>query len=57
MPDGRSVRWGIRNTSVDYNLHLPARTGLKTKSVYSVFDKEPFGSKHPREMVFAAQKA
>jgi SAM-dependent methyltransferase len=93
MPDGRSVTWGIRNTSVDYNRqiihedlfydirypdgheerivypspmryffryeveHLLARTGFRTESVYAGFDKEPFGSKYPSELVFVARKA
>jgi len=93
MPDGRSVTWGIRNTSVDYNRqiireemfynvrypdrheeqmiypssmryffryeveHLLARTGFRTESVYASFDKEPFGSKYPSELVFVARKA
>ena len=93
MPDGRSVTWGIRNTSVDYNRqiiqeemfynirypdgheeqmvypspmryffryeveHLLARTGFRTESVYADFDKEPFGSKYPSELVFLARKA
>ncbi|MFC1683451.1 class I SAM-dependent methyltransferase [Candidatus Zixiibacteriota bacterium] len=93
MPDGRSVLWGIRNTSVDYNRqiiqeemfydirypdghaerlvypspvryffryeveHLLARTGFRTEAVYASFDKEPFGSKYPSELVFLARKA
>ncbi len=93
MPDGRSVTWGIRNTSVDYNRqiiheemyydirypdgreermvyptpmryffryeveHLLARTGFRTESVYAGFDKEPFGSSYPSELVFLARKA
>jgi len=93
MPDGRSVTWGIRETSVDYDCqvihaemyynilypdgrkeqivypspgryffryeveHLLARTGFKTESVYAGFDKEPFGSRYPSELVFVARKA
>ncbi len=93
MPDGRSVTWGIRNASVDYNRqviheemfydirypdgheehmvypspmryffryeveHLLARTGFRTESVYAGFDREPFGSKYPSELVFVARKA
>jgi SAM-dependent methyltransferase len=92
MPDGRSVIWGIRYSSVDpnrqvineelfYNIHYPdgheerivypealryffrfevehllARTGFRTESVYADFDKEPFGSKYPSELVFLARK-
>jgi SAM-dependent methyltransferase len=93
MPDGRSVTWGIRNASVDYNRqiiyeemyydirypdgrmeralypspmryffryeaeHLLARTGFGVKAVYAGFDREPFGSDYPSEMVFVARKA
>ncbi len=93
MQDGRSVTWGIRNTSVDYNQqiiqeemfynvvypdghkekmvypcpmryffryeveHLLARTGFELTSVFADFDKEPFGSKYPSEMVIVACKA
>jgi len=37
--------------------HLLARTGFRTESVYASFDKEPFGSKYPSELVFVARKA
>lgn len=37
--------------------HLLARTGFRTVSVYADFDKEPFGSKYPSELVFFARKA
>ncbi len=93
MPDGSSVKWGIRNISVDYNRqiiheemfyyvchpdgqkehfvypspmryffryeveHLLARTGFRIESVYAGFNKEPFGSKYPSEMVLVARKA
>lgn len=93
MPDGRSVTWGLRFSSVDYNRqtiseemtyyvhypdghdevlvypsslryfyryeveHLLARAGYTTESVYSSFDKEPFGSRYPSELVFFARKA
>ena len=35
--------------------HLLARTGFKTESVYADFDKEPFGTKYPSELVFLAR--
>ena len=93
LPDGRSVTWGIRNTSVDYNRqiiqeemfydvrypdgreeqlvypsplryffryeveHLLARTGFRIESVYADFDKVPFGTKYPSELVFLARRA
>lgn len=37
--------------------HLLARTGFRTESIYAGFDKEPFGSTYPSEMVFVARKA
>jgi SAM-dependent methyltransferase len=37
--------------------HLLARTGLRPECIYSDFDKEPFGSKYPSELVFLARKA
>ena len=36
--------------------HLLVRTGFKTEFVYSDFNKEPFGSKYPSELVFLARK-
>lgn len=36
--------------------HLLARTGLKTRAVYADFDRTPFGSKYPSELIFVAEK-
>jgi SAM-dependent methyltransferase len=36
--------------------NLLARTGFALETVYADFDKEPFGSKYPSEMVFIARK-
>jgi ubiquinone/menaquinone biosynthesis C-methylase UbiE len=36
--------------------HLLARTGFKTEAVYADFNKEPFGSKYPSELIFLARK-
>ena len=36
--------------------HLLARTGFRTESVYADFDRKPFGSKYPSEMIFLARK-
>jgi hypothetical protein len=36
--------------------HLLARTGFRTESVYADFDKAPFGSRYPSELVFKARK-
>ncbi len=37
--------------------HLLARAGFKTESVYADFNREPFGSKYPSELIFLARKA
>ncbi|MBN2128334.1 MAG: class I SAM-dependent methyltransferase [Sedimentisphaerales bacterium] len=37
--------------------HLLARAGFKVESVYADFDKRPFGSIYPSEMIFVACKA
>ena len=37
--------------------HLLARTGFKTESVYADFNRKPFGSKYPSELIFLARKA
>jgi hypothetical protein len=37
--------------------HLLARTGSITEAVYAGFEKEPFGSKYPSELVLIAIKA
>ena len=91
MPDARSVTWGLRFSSVDYNRqtiyeemtyyvhypdghdetlvypsslryfyryeveHLLARAGFKTEAVYADFDKKPFGSRYPSELIFLAR--
>lgn len=36
--------------------HLLARAGLRVEKVYSDFDKSPYGSKYPGELIFVAQK-
>jgi SAM-dependent methyltransferase len=37
--------------------HLLSRAGFRTEAVYADFDKTPFGSKCPSELVFVARKA
>lgn len=36
--------------------HLLARTGFEVENLYADYDKSPFGSKEPGELVFVAQK-
>jgi SAM-dependent methyltransferase len=36
--------------------HLLARTGFRVESVYAGFNKEPFGSQYPSELIFLARK-
>ncbi|MFC1978451.1 class I SAM-dependent DNA methyltransferase [Chloroflexota bacterium] len=35
--------------------HLLARVGFKAESVYADFDRKPFGSKYPSELIFLAR--
>jgi SAM-dependent methyltransferase len=36
--------------------HLLARSGFEVQAVYSDYDKSPFGSKYPGELIFVARK-
>jgi ubiquinone/menaquinone biosynthesis C-methylase UbiE len=36
--------------------HLLARSGFKVENVYADYDKSPFGSKYPGELIFIARK-
>ena len=36
--------------------HLLARSGFQVQAVYSDYDKSPFGSKYPGELIFVARK-
>ena len=36
--------------------HLLARCGFAVESVYSDYDKSPFGSKYPGELIFVATR-
>jgi len=37
--------------------HLLARSGFQVEEVYADFDKSPYGSKYPGELIFVARKA
>jgi SAM-dependent methyltransferase len=59
-PDGREERLVDRFT-MRYLFrfeaeHLLARAGFEVESVYADFDKSPYGSKHPGELIFVARK-
>jgi len=59
-PDGREERLVDRFT-MRYLFrfeaeHLLARAGFEVESVYADFDKSPFGSKDPGELIFVARK-
>jgi hypothetical protein len=37
--------------------HLLARSGFEVEEVYADFDRSPYGSKYPGELIFVARKA
>jgi SAM-dependent methyltransferase len=37
--------------------HLLARAGFEVEQLYADYDKSPFGSKHPGELIFVARKS
>ena len=60
-PDGRKERL-VQAFPMRYLFrfeaeHLLARAGFKVKYLYADYDKSPFGSKHPGELIFVAGKA
>ena len=60
-PDGRSERvvhlFSMRHLYRFEAEHLLARSGFHVSAVYSDYDKSPFGSKYPGEMILVARKA
>lgn len=59
-PDGREERL-IHSFSMRYLFryeaeHLLSRCGFEVEDIYSDFDKSPFGSKYPGELLFVAKK-
>jgi SAM-dependent methyltransferase len=60
-PDGRQERL-VQAFPMRYLFrfeaeHLLARAGFKVENLYADYDKSPFGSKHPGELIFIAEKA
>ena len=60
-PDGRTERlvdaFPMRYLFRYEAEHLLARTGLEVVDVYSDYDKSPYGSAYPGEMIFVARKS
>ena len=60
-PDGRKERL-VQAFPMRYFFrfeaeHLLARTGFKVEQLYADYDKSPYGSKYPGELIFVAGKA
>jgi SAM-dependent methyltransferase len=49
--------FSLRNTFKFEMEHLLYRVGLVVEQVYADFDRSPFGSKYPGELIFVARKA
>ena len=59
-PDGRQEQL-VHRTTMRYLFrfeaeHLLARTGFKVEEAYADYDKSPYGSKYPGELIFVARK-
>jgi len=59
-PDGREERL-VHSFPMRYLFrfeaeHLLARSGFEVEAVYADFDKSPYGSKYPGELIFVASK-
>ena len=60
-PDGRAERT-VHRFQMRYLFryeaeHLLHRSGFKVLDVYSDYDRSPFGSKYPGELILIAEKA
>jgi SAM-dependent methyltransferase len=60
-PDGRQERL-VQAFPMRYFFrfeaeHLLARAGFKVEQLYADYDKSPYGSKYPGELIFVAEKA
>ncbi len=59
-PDGRKERlvqaFPMRYLFKFEGEHLLARAGFKVEQVYADYDKSPYGSKYPGELIFEARK-
>jgi hypothetical protein len=60
-PDGRRQRlvhaFSMRHLYRFEAEHLLERSGFEVQAIYSDYDKSPFGSKYPGELIFVARKA
>jgi hypothetical protein len=60
-PDGRTERlvhaFSMRNTFRFEAEHLLVRAGYDIEHLYADFDRSPYGSKYPGELIFVARKA
>lgn len=59
-PDGRNERL-VHEFAMRYAFrfeaeHLLARSGFEVESVYADYDKTPYGSKYPGELIFVAKR-
>jgi hypothetical protein len=59
-PDGREERL-VQRFTMRYLFryeaeHLLVRSGYEVENVYADFDKSPFGSKYPGELIFVTRK-
>lgn len=59
-PDGRKEQW-VHCTRMRYLFrfeaeHLLARSGFQVEGVYADYNKNPYGSKYPGELIFIARK-
>jgi len=60
FPDGREERL-VQRFTMRYLFrfeaeHLLARSGFEVENVYADFEKSPYGSKHPGDLVFVARR-
>lgn len=60
-PDGREEQL-VHSTQMRYLFrfeaeHLLARCGFQVESLYADYDKSPYGSKYPGELIFVARKS
>jgi hypothetical protein len=59
-PDGREERlvhaFPMRYLFRFEAEHLLARCGFAVESIYADYDKTPYGSKYPGELIFVAKK-
>ena len=59
-PDGRDERL-VHSTQMRYLFrfeaeHLLARNGFQVEALYADYDRSPYGSKYPGELIFVAKR-